>query len=154
MYSIIDSPDHSVVLEVKAAEIIRSNAFLTEYTLRFPRVVKIRYDKDWNECLDEEDLFKMIQMISQTKGLKRIKQGEGENEDAEGEGKDGDTANKPSDKKRGGRTAAKHYGVMSQFTDTDTSQVTDCYIHALTSLTGASDFEYFREGGVLDSRLR
>lgn len=44
----IDSPNNSIVLEVKAAELIKSDAFATEKTLRFPRVVKVRYDKDWH----------------------------------------------------------------------------------------------------------
>ena len=42
----------SVVLEVKAGEIVVSDQYPTFYTLRFPRVVKIRYDKDWNEGLN------------------------------------------------------------------------------------------------------
>lgn len=54
-HSLQDRPDcwvdhlyNSMVLEVKAAEIIASDSYPTGHTLRFPRVAKIRYDKDWN----------------------------------------------------------------------------------------------------------
>lgn len=55
--SLHDRPDcwvrglnRSVILQVKAAEMIVSDSYPTGHTLRFPRVVKIRYDKDWNEA--------------------------------------------------------------------------------------------------------
>jgi hypothetical protein len=35
-------------MEVKGAEFMASEAFGTPVTLRFPRVVAVRYDKDWN----------------------------------------------------------------------------------------------------------
>lgn len=38
---------NSVILEVKAAEIVASDNFATDCTLRFARCMKIRYDKDW-----------------------------------------------------------------------------------------------------------
>ena len=66
----VDYPQHSVILEVKAAELIKSEAFGAEKTLRFPRVVKIRYDKDWNEGLNFEDLQEFINNES-TKGIKK-----------------------------------------------------------------------------------
>ena len=54
-----DKPDcyinylpNSLILEVKAAELIASDAFGAPVTVRFPRVAKIRYDKDWNEAMD------------------------------------------------------------------------------------------------------
>ena len=37
----LESPADSVILEVKAAEIIKSTTFMPEYTLRFPRFNKI-----------------------------------------------------------------------------------------------------------------
>lgn len=53
-YTIQNKPDcyindlkNSVILEVKAAEIVASENFATDCTLRFGRTVKIRYDKDW-----------------------------------------------------------------------------------------------------------
>ena len=44
----INNLTNSIILEVKAAEFISSEAFGAPITLRFPRVEKIRYDKDWN----------------------------------------------------------------------------------------------------------
>jgi DNA ligase-4 len=44
----ISSLPNSVILEVKGAELMASDTFGAPVTLRFPRVVKIRYDKDWN----------------------------------------------------------------------------------------------------------
>ncbi|XP_026470938.1 DNA ligase 4-like [Ctenocephalides felis] len=41
-------PKNSRILQVKATELIRTTAFKTNYTLRFPRVEKIRYDKPWH----------------------------------------------------------------------------------------------------------
>ena len=50
-------PAKSVILSVQAYEIVKGEAFLpSAYTLRFPRVRKIRYDKPWNECERFEDL--------------------------------------------------------------------------------------------------
>ena len=45
-----------MILELKAAEITPSNTFPTDYTLRFPRVEKIRWDKNWDEVMTTEDL--------------------------------------------------------------------------------------------------
>ncbi len=50
---------NSRILEVKGAELIASEAFSAPVTLRFPRVVAIRYDKDWNEALKLEELTNM-----------------------------------------------------------------------------------------------
>ncbi|XP_077285243.1 DNA ligase 4 isoform X2 [Arctopsyche grandis] len=44
-------PNKSFILQVKASELVKTNAFKTEYTVRFPRVEKIRYDKPWYDCL-------------------------------------------------------------------------------------------------------
>jgi DNA ligase-4 len=39
-------PNHSIVVQVKATEIVPTNKYATKYTLRFPRYVCIRRDKD------------------------------------------------------------------------------------------------------------
>uniref|UniRef100_T1JBC6 DNA ligase n=1 Tax=Strigamia maritima TaxID=126957 RepID=T1JBC6_STRMM len=44
-------PSKSRILQIKAAEINKSDKFKTGYTLRFPRVEKVRYDKDWHDCM-------------------------------------------------------------------------------------------------------
>jgi DNA ligase 4 len=40
----VDSPEHSLVVEVKASELMNSTTFPAGYTLRFPRMLKIRED--------------------------------------------------------------------------------------------------------------
>jgi DNA ligase-4 len=49
---VINDLDKSVILEIKASEIMTSEAFPTHCSLRFPRVMKIRYDKNWNEAMN------------------------------------------------------------------------------------------------------
>ncbi|RXG69916.1 DNA ligase 4 [Armadillidium vulgare] len=49
-------PEKSCVLEVKGAEIIKSDLYKTGYTLRFPRVEKIRSDKSWFDILTTKEL--------------------------------------------------------------------------------------------------
>jgi hypothetical protein len=50
---------------------IKSDAFAAEKTLRFPRVVKIRYDKDWWEGLKMEELQDLMSGEKYTKGIKK-----------------------------------------------------------------------------------
>lgn len=51
----------SLVVEVKASELLVSNNYLASgYTLRFPRILKVRYDKDWCEALSKQDLDSLI----------------------------------------------------------------------------------------------
>ncbi|XP_066562257.1 DNA ligase 4 [Amia ocellicauda] len=49
-------PCNSVIVQVKAAEIVDSDMYKTECTLRFPRIEKIRDDKEWYECMTLKDL--------------------------------------------------------------------------------------------------
>ena len=44
-------PEDSIVIEVKAAEISPSKCYAVNYTLRFPRVVRVRKDKNWSVSL-------------------------------------------------------------------------------------------------------
>ena len=55
----IDDPSNSIILEVKAAEIVTSDTFPSKITLRFPRVVKTRFDKNWSEVLQYDELIKL-----------------------------------------------------------------------------------------------
>lgn len=48
-------PTESIVLEIKAAEIIPSKSFKTGYTLRFPRYERIRKDKDWQSSMSLDE---------------------------------------------------------------------------------------------------
>ncbi|XP_066493661.1 DNA ligase 4 [Tiliqua scincoides] len=44
-------PCNSVIVQIKAAEIVSSDMYRTDCTLRFPRIEKIRDDKEWHECM-------------------------------------------------------------------------------------------------------
>ena len=55
----IDDPSVSIILEVKAAEIVPSETFPAKVTLRFPRVVKPRFDKSWSDALQYNELIKL-----------------------------------------------------------------------------------------------
>ena len=55
----LDDPSTSIILEVKAAEIVPSETFPAKVTLRFPRVVKTRFDKSWNDALQYDELIKL-----------------------------------------------------------------------------------------------
>ncbi|KAJ6659601.1 hypothetical protein lerEdw1_018570 [Lerista edwardsae] len=44
-------PCNSVIVQIKAAEIVSSDMYKTDCTLRFPRIEKIREDIEWHECM-------------------------------------------------------------------------------------------------------
>ncbi|KAK3927158.1 DNA ligase 4 [Frankliniella fusca] len=52
-------PQKSQILQVKATEIMQSNSYKTGYTLRFPRVEKVRYDKSWLDCCTTTEFEKL-----------------------------------------------------------------------------------------------
>ncbi|KAF7270011.1 hypothetical protein GWI33_016999 [Rhynchophorus ferrugineus] len=53
-------PEDSLLFEIRATELVRSNeSYKTSYTLRFPRVMKIRDDKPVEECLTINELLEL-----------------------------------------------------------------------------------------------
>ncbi|KAG0049537.1 DNA ligase (ATP) [Gryganskiella cystojenkinii] len=57
---VIIDPEKSIVVEIKAAEIVsNSTSYACDYTLRFPRFLHIREDKDANSCLTLSELFRL-----------------------------------------------------------------------------------------------
>ncbi|XP_072379503.1 DNA ligase 4 [Diabrotica undecimpunctata] len=55
-------PEYSVVFQIRASELTRdSKSFKTHYTLRFPRVLKIRDDKPVDECLNINEFMDLTQ---------------------------------------------------------------------------------------------
>jgi DNA ligase-4 len=44
-------PKYSKVLQIKAAQVAQTTKYGSGFTLRFPRVTKIRYDKHWYDCM-------------------------------------------------------------------------------------------------------
>ena len=53
----ISDPGNSVVMTVKAdIRIVRTATFYSQWSLRFPRCVAVRWDKHWADCLDTKEL--------------------------------------------------------------------------------------------------
>lgn len=55
---VISDPSKSIIFELKASEIVYSDSFPAKMTFRFPRVSRIRYDKNWNECMTLDEVSK------------------------------------------------------------------------------------------------
>ncbi|KAJ8351482.1 hypothetical protein SKAU_G00229580 [Synaphobranchus kaupii] len=49
-------PCDSVIIQVKAAEIVDSDMYKTNCSLRFPRIERTREDKEWHQCMTLADL--------------------------------------------------------------------------------------------------
>ncbi|XP_026060113.1 DNA ligase 4 [Carassius auratus] len=49
-------PRNSVIIQVRAAEIVSSEMYKTNCTLRFPRIERIREDKEWYQCMTLAEL--------------------------------------------------------------------------------------------------
>uniref|UniRef100_A0A8C5K712 DNA ligase n=1 Tax=Jaculus jaculus TaxID=51337 RepID=A0A8C5K712_JACJA len=49
-------PCNSVIVQIKAAEIVPSEMYRAGCTLRFPRIERIRDDKEWHECMTLGDI--------------------------------------------------------------------------------------------------
>lgn len=78
----IDNPSFSVILEVKAAEIIPSAIYPSKLTLRFARVVKPRFDKTWKEALKYDELLNYYNVsISNVKKNNALFGGEGDEDE-------------------------------------------------------------------------
>ncbi|KAG0327920.1 DNA ligase (ATP) [Dissophora globulifera] len=58
---VIIDPEKSIVVEVKASEIVpNSDSYAADYTLRFPRFLHIREDKDCNSCMTMSEVHRMF----------------------------------------------------------------------------------------------
>ncbi|ESO08239.1 hypothetical protein HELRODRAFT_75449 [Helobdella robusta] len=57
---VIKDPKKSIVLQIKATDLIKSDQYQSKYTLRFPRVERIRYDKNCLQCLSLHQLNELI----------------------------------------------------------------------------------------------
>ncbi|KAF9576505.1 DNA ligase (ATP) [Mortierella alpina] len=57
---VIIDPERSIVIEIKAAEFVaNTDSYAAEYTLRFPRFMRIRDDKDSTSCLTMSEVHRM-----------------------------------------------------------------------------------------------
>lgn len=52
-------PKKSIILQVKASEITSTKEYDSKYTLRFPRVVKVRLDKPWEDAMTLKELYQL-----------------------------------------------------------------------------------------------
>lgn len=55
-------PKNSMILEVKGTELFKTYIYRTKYTLRFPRITKIRSDKLWFDCCTLEEFDGLCQV--------------------------------------------------------------------------------------------
>ncbi|EXC31206.1 DNA ligase 4 [Morus notabilis] len=63
----IDSPEKSIILSITSdIRTIRSEVFAAPYSLRFPRIDRVRYDKPWHECLDVQSFIELVQTTNGT----------------------------------------------------------------------------------------
>ncbi|XP_004297907.1 PREDICTED: DNA ligase 4 [Fragaria vesca subsp. vesca] len=57
----VESPEKSIILSITSdIRTIRSEVFAAPYSLRFPRIDRIRYDKPWHECLDVQSFIELV----------------------------------------------------------------------------------------------
>ena len=66
-------PEDSVVLAVKAAQSGGSQQWRTGFTLRFPRLKKLRLDKDWKSALSIREFFELKQRAENEQEEKQFK---------------------------------------------------------------------------------
>ena len=136
----ISDVSKSVVLEVKAGELVVSDAYPTFYTLRFPRVVRLRFDKDWHEGMHQKQLNELITNFNNTRrmnkhrhGLYEVKGGDSSNEeDLEAEAEEQGGLHRGRKKRkvvangeaaRGKREYAKDRKVVEFYRETDTADI-------------------------------
>eukprot|EP01132_Coremiostelium_polycephalum_P002500 gene2500-3093_t len=107
-------PKHSRVLQIKAAQLVDTEKYRAGYTCRFPRVVKIRDDKDWKDCLDYHQLITLAQEFEGRYAKRKYEINQ------EQQGKTTGKKRKNSDPSKSSR---KKISLMSIFQDTDTSNI-------------------------------
>ncbi|KAL8039990.1 hypothetical protein ABFX02_10G071500 [Erythranthe guttata] len=57
----VESPEKSIVVSITCdIRTIRSEVFAAPYSLRFPRIDRVRYDKPWHECLDVQSFIELV----------------------------------------------------------------------------------------------
>eukprot|EP00257_Ricinus_communis_P020694 XP_015579985.1 DNA ligase 4 isoform X1 [Ricinus communis] len=107
----IESPEKSIILSITSdIRTISSEVFAAPYSLRFPRIDRVRYDKPWHECLDVQSF---VELVHSSNGTTQ-----------NGKDNKGLQDNKPTSvksSKKGGRKNAS--AVPSHFIETDVSGV-------------------------------
>ncbi|XP_047258339.1 DNA ligase 4 isoform X1 [Capsicum annuum] len=63
----IESPEKSIIVSITSdIRTIRSEVFAAPYSLRFPRIDRVRYDKPWHECLDVQSFVDLVHSTNGT----------------------------------------------------------------------------------------
>lgn len=108
----VDSPEKSIILSITSdIRTIESEVFAAPYSLRFPRIDRVRYDKDWHECLDVQSFIELVQSGN---GTTQRNTEYGNNKD-----------NKPKRMKSSIRGEKKNMSIVpSHLSQTDVSSVT------------------------------
>ncbi|XP_020879936.1 DNA ligase 4 isoform X2 [Arabidopsis lyrata subsp. lyrata] len=106
----IESPEKSIILSITSdIRTIRSEVFVAPYSLRFPRIDKVRYDKSWHECLDVQAF---VELVNSSNGTTQ-KQKESES-----------TQDNPKVNKSSKKGEKKNVSLVpSQFIQTDVSDI-------------------------------
>jgi DNA ligase-4 len=107
----VEDPSESIILELKAAEITISDSFPTKLTLRFPRVLKVRFDKAVEDGMKYDELLKFYENAQHTQIMKEKRKVEDILPDDIGD----------MDKKR--KKVDKYTKILECFRDTDTNNV-------------------------------
>ncbi|XP_021893120.1 DNA ligase 4, partial [Carica papaya] len=107
----IDSPEKSIIFSITSdIRTIRSEVFAAPYSLRFPRIDRVRYDKPWHECLDVQSF---VELVHSSNGTTQKHE--------EYEGLPGSRVKHGRSSKRGDK---KHVSVVpSHFLHTDVSNI-------------------------------
>ncbi|KAI4335354.1 hypothetical protein L6164_014007 [Bauhinia variegata] len=57
----VESPEKSIILSITSdIRTIESEVFAAPYSLRFPRIDRVKYDKAWYECLDVQSFIELV----------------------------------------------------------------------------------------------
>lgn len=70
-------PDESVVLSVKAASVTDTDRFRTSLTLRFPRLKRLRLDRDWTSALSVSAFRELQKNVEKKNSEKKFKVDDG-----------------------------------------------------------------------------
>ncbi|CAN4084839.1 unnamed protein product [Withania somnifera] len=63
----VESPEKSIIVSITSdIRTIRSEVFAAPYSLRFPRIDRVRYDKPWHECLDVQSFAELVHSTNGT----------------------------------------------------------------------------------------
>lgn len=62
-------PKNSIILQIKASDVVVTKTYRTSHSFRFPRVMEIRDDKPWSECCTLSEFEKYCTVSTGMAGL-------------------------------------------------------------------------------------